>query len=110
MAGEELVQRRVDQTHDDRQPVHGLEQAVEILTLMQQKSRETFGHHLRIVLGQNHPLHHRHALGLEEHVLGAAETDALPAVFPRPFGVGRIVGVRPDLQAAFGVGPGKKLQ
>ena len=110
VAGEELVQRRIDQAHDHRQPVHRLEEAVEVLALVLQQGRETVRDDLRVVLGENHPLHDRHALGLEEHVLGTAEADALPAVFPRPFRVGRIVGIRPDLQAALGVGPGKKLQ
>ena len=42
---------------------------------------------------QDHLLHDRQALVAEEHVLGAAEADALGAELARPGGVGRRVGV-----------------
>ena len=64
---------------------------------------------LRVLLVEDHPLHVRQAVGLEEHVLGAAQADPLRAVLARPPGVGRIVGVRPHLQAAELVGPAQQL-
>jgi len=71
VVGEELVQRRVDEADGHRQPVHGAEQAVEVLPLERQQQLQALGL-LRRVLGEDHPLHDGQPLGLEEHVLGAA--------------------------------------
>ena len=56
-------------------------------------------------VGHDHALHDRQPLGLEEHVLGAAQADALRAVLPGPLGVLRVVGVRADAQAPILVRP-----
>ena len=94
VAGEELVERRVDQPDDDRQPVHRPEQAGEVLPLERQQRVDglpAFAGRL----GRDHPLHDRQPLLLEEHVLGAAQADALGAVLAGALGVARIVGVGP---------------
>jgi len=57
---------------------------------------------------EDHPLHVRQPLGVEEHVLGAAEADPLRPVLPRPRRVGRVVGVGPDLEAPLLVGPAEQ--
>jgi hypothetical protein len=57
------------------------------------------------VAGHDHLLHHRQALFLEEHVLGAAQADALGAEAAGALGVARVVGVGPHAQAADLVGP-----
>ena len=57
------------------------------------------------VLRQNHRPHLLDALAFEEHVLGAAQADALGAELASPLGVVRRVGVRADLHRAILVGP-----
>ena len=108
VAGQELVERRVDQPDDDREPVHLLEDAGEVGALEGQQ----FGQPplaFLAVLGQDHLLHEGQALLLHEHVLGAAEPDALGAEAARHLGVARIVGIGPDAQAPLAVGPGEEL-
>jgi hypothetical protein len=103
------VQRRVDQPDDHGQPVHGAEETVEVGTLVRQQGLEALGDDLRVLLVEDHALHVRQAVGLEEHVLGAAQADALGAVLPRAAGVRRIVRVGPHLQAPRCVGPAQQL-
>jgi hypothetical protein len=74
--GHELMQRRVDQADDDRVAVHGLEQAGEVGALVGQQLIQGLGA-LFGGLSQDHALHDRQALLLEEHVLGAAQADTL---------------------------------
>ena len=76
--GQELVQRRVEQAHRDGQAVHGLEDGHEVLVLDQAQLLEGVGLLLGR-LGQDHAAHHRQAVLAEEHVLGAAQADALGA-------------------------------
>jgi hypothetical protein len=109
MTGQELVKGRVDQADDDRQAIHGAEEAQEILALEGQEDGQALVDHLRVVLVEDHPLHVRQAVLLEEHVLGAAEADALGAVLSGALGVDRVVGVGPHLEAAGVVGPGEEL-
>ncbi len=58
-------------------------------------------------LGQDHPPHHGQAVLAQEHVLGAAQTDALGAELARVGGVVAGVGVGPDVEMALAdvVGP-----
>ena len=53
-----------------------------------------------MLVGHDHLLHDRQALFFEEHVLGAAQADALGAVAAGPDGILRVVGVRPHTQLA----------
>jgi len=91
-AGQELVHGRIDQADDDWQAVHGLEDALEILLLegqqLLQEPRALF-----IGASHDHTDHRRTALFLKEHMLGAAEADALGAKGARTPGVSRIVRI-----------------
>ena len=88
VVGEELVQRRVDQPDRDRQPVHRLEDASRVVPLHRQQSRPA---------PSPAPRATRPGSGLstsslavaEEHVLGAAQPDALG---PEPPGPRRVTG------------------
>jgi len=101
------VQRRIKQTNCDRQAFHRFQDPDEIATLKRQKSRQRL-----CALGHsgchNHVMHDWKPLGLHEHVLGAAESDALRAELSCSRSILRRVGVRPDLHAAQLVGPRKK--
>ena len=57
---------------------------------------------------QDHAPHGRQPVLLEEHVLGAAQADALRAERAGPLGVARVVGVGPDLEAAHLIGPAEE--
>ena len=103
---QELVQRRVQQPDVHRQPVHRVQQLGEVLALQRQQRGQ------RVVAlvggtGQDDPLDQRPAVA-EEHVLGAAQADALGAKGSRPDGVLGGVRVRPDRQPAPDVGVGQQ--
>ena len=120
--GQELVERRVDEPDDDGQAVHRPEDALEVALL----EHLELGHRgvearddcasssassvspaaafalARVAapatrIGAAHDLE---PLALAEHVLGAAEADALGAVAARLRGLLGLVGVGPDAQAA----------
>ena len=95
--GQELVQRRVDQPDGDRQPVHRLEDADEVLALQRQQRVER-GLPLVVGVGQDQPLDQLAPVA-EEHVLGAAQPDALGAEAAGPRGVLGGVGVGPHAAA-----------
>ena len=100
------MQGRVEQAHRDRQPVHGGEDGDEVLALDEAQLLERVGLLGRRV-GQDHAAHHRQAVLAQEHVLGAAQPDALGAELPRVGGVLAGVHVGPDGQVALAdvVGP-----
>ena len=99
--GQELVQRRVEQPDRGRQPVHGLEDLHEVAAL-QRLQRVQCRLPRRVVVGQDEPLDELPPLA-EEHVLGAAQADALRAESDRAGRVLAVVGVGPHAQAALGV-------
>ena len=103
---QELVQWRVEQADRDREPGHRLEDPLEVGLLHRQQLVER---RATILLGdgEDHLLHHRQPLLLHEHVLGAAEADALGAELARLGGVLRRVGVGAHAQPAHVVGPGE---
>ena len=99
---------RVNQANGDRQAVHCSEKAVEVAALVgQQNSQGRVA--LSFALGQDHALDHGQALGLEEHMLGAGQADALGAKPPGAFSVARVIGVGPNTQGADLVGPAEQL-
>jgi hypothetical protein len=61
------------------------------------------------VLGHDHFAHRLDAAGAEEHMLGAAEADALGAEFARDFGIARSVGVSAQAEAALTISPFHEL-
>ena len=85
---QELVQRRVEQTDRHGQPVHGLEDANEVLALHRQQSLQRLGP-LVHGLGEDHLPHGGQAVLAEEHVLRAAEADTLGSEGARH---GRVLG------------------
>ena len=98
-AREELVQRRIDEPDDHRQPRHGLEDALEVAALDGQQLREELLAVLRLSR-HDHALDDGQALLLHEHVLRAAQAHTLRAVLAGLDRVARVVGIRPHLQAA----------
>ena len=100
--GQELVQRRIEQPDGDRQPVHRLEDADEVLALQRQQLLQ-LGRLLLVGVGQDQPLDQLAPLA-EEHVLGAAQPDALRAEAAGARGILRVVGVRAHRHAARAVG------
>ena len=73
---QELVQRRIEQPDVDREPVHGLENRLEVGAL----HREQLGERAppsTFIARDDHLAHGVNAVAFEEHVLGAAQPDAL---------------------------------
>jgi len=101
---QELVQRRIEQPDRHRQALHDLEQLDEIGALHRQQPRQRGAADL-LLLGQNHLAHGADAGLLEEHVLGAAEPDALGAELDRGARILGRVGIDADADLARRVGP-----
>ena len=76
------MQRRIEQADRDRQPGHDPEELDEVGALHRQELGER-GAPALFVVGQDHLAHGDDAVGLEEHVLGAAQADALGAELAR---------------------------
>ncbi len=100
--GQELVQRRIEQSDGHRQTVHCVQQFGEVLTLHRQQRRQ------RVIpflggTGQDDPLDQCPPIA-EEHVLGATQPDALRAKGSRPDGILRSVRVGADRQPPANVG------
>ena len=101
---QEFVQRRIEQADRDGQAVHRLEDADEVLALVRQQVLQS-GSAFFFRLREDHGPHVLDAVAFEEHVLGAAQADALGAELASPLGVVRRIGVRADLHRAILVGP-----
>ena len=83
------MQRRVERADGHRALAHHAEDAREVVAL----HRQQLGERLLAVLdgvGEDHLAHRGDAVAAEEHVLGAAEADALGA---ERDGVGALVGL-----------------
>ena len=98
------MQRRVEQADGDRKPGHDLEQFGEVLALHRQELGERGAASL-LGVGEDHLAHRDDPLAVEEHVLGAAEADALGAERAGDAGVGRGLGVGAHLHSPDRVGP-----
>ena len=103
---QELVQRRVEQPDRDGQAVHGVEDLEEVGLLGGAQLLEG-GRLLVRGVGEDHRPHDRQAVLAEEHVLGAAQADALGAEVAGDLGVLAGVGVGPHRELALpdAVGP-----
>ncbi len=104
------MQGRVEQPDGHRQIVHRLEDAEEVGALVREQLGQgglAAGH----VVGEDHLADRHDALGFgaEEHVLGAAQADALGAEVARHGGVVGGVGVGADAHGAELVGPAHDL-
>ena len=96
--GQELVQRRIEQADGDRQPLHLAEDADEITLLHGQDLGQGLLAPFQL-FGQDHLTHGRDPLGIEEHMLGAAEADPFGAEFAGHLGVMGGIGIGADLQS-----------
>ena len=99
--GHELMQRRIQVTDGHGTAFQGLVHGLEVALLHGQD----LGQRLLALLlgvGEDHLAHGRDAVGLEEHVLGAAQADALGAERHSLLGIARGVGVGAHLA---GCGP-----
>ena len=101
---QELVQRRIEQADVHRQTVHDAEDREEVAALDGEQLRER-ALAARGIAGEDHLAYGADAFRLEEHVLGATETDAFGAELARDRGVVRRVGVAAHLQAAHAIRP-----
>ena len=81
---------------------------MEVVALDRQQLRQLDAP-LLLVGREDHLLHDRQAFLLHEHVLGAAEPDALRAELARTHRVVRIVAVRPHLETPERVSPAQQL-
>ena len=105
---QELVQRRIDGADRHRPSAHDAEDALEVAALQRQQLGER-GAPRAGGVGQDH-LAHRLDLALaEEHVLGAAEADALGAEGQRRAALIRLIGVGAHAHPAGLVRPGHEL-
>ena len=105
LGGQELMERRVQQTDGHRLALHGLVDGLEVallhgLQLLQSLLALLQG------LGDDHLTDGGDPVGIEEHMLGPAEANALGAEVDGLLGVLRGVGVGADLELAVLVGPG----
>ena len=94
------MERRIEQPDGDRQARHDLEQLDEILALHgqdlgQRGAAAGFSLSARIISRMAHD-----AVGIEEHVLGAAEADAFGAEIARGAGIERGFGIGAHFHAA----------
>ena len=98
------MQRRIEQADGHRLAGHDLEQLDEILALHRQELGERRAPPLGVV-GEDHLAHRHDAALLEEHMLGAAEPDAVGAEGEGLARIGRGIGIGAHLHAAKGIGP-----
>ena len=105
---QEFVQRRIEQADGHRQAVHDREQLGEIGALHRQELGKR-DPPPRLVGRQDHFAHDIDALALEEHMLGAAQTNALGAERAGRPRIGRGLGIGAHGHAAAGIGPGHDL-
>ena len=123
---DELVERRIEQPDRHRQALHHLEQCPEVLALDLAETIETVDELVfqrpavcasRVealapgqLAGDEHLADQLFAVGAEEHVLGAAEPDALGAHVDRVAGVFGGVGIGPDARACGSRRPSRVLR
>ena len=105
---QEFVERGIEQADGDRQAVHRLEDADEVLLLVRLERGQGLLPPL-LVVGEDHLPHVDDSLALEEHVLGAAQSDPLGAERAGLDGILGRVGVGADLEGPDLVGPGHEL-
>ena len=102
---QELMKRRVEQADRDGQTRHDLEQLDEVVPLHRQDLGKSCAAGLHLV-GDDHFSHRHDALGIEEHVFGAAQADPFRAEVARGAGIERGFGIGAHTHAAEGISPG----
>ncbi|CAB4809331.1 unannotated protein [freshwater metagenome] len=103
---QELVQRWVEQTNRYWQTIHGQQNLFEV-DLLHTAEVGQCGEFLFGSVGENHLANHWQTVGRQEHVLGAAQADALSAEVARVGGVFASVGVGANAKLALAnhIGP-----
>ena len=104
LMGQKLMERWVEQPDRHRQAVHDLEQFDEVLALHGQQPEQRLTAAF-LILGHNHLAHSDDTVLVEEHVLGAAQSDPFGAVMASGLGIGRGFCVGAHLHAAHLIGP-----
>jgi hypothetical protein len=89
------VERRIEQADGDRQPGHDPEDLLEVAALLGKQLGER-GAAALLAVGQDHLANRGDPRGIEEHVLGAAQADALGAEFARGAAIVRGLGIGAD--------------
>ena len=107
-ARQELVQRRIEQPHRDRPPLHGREDRRIVAGLEVDETGQRLGA-VVLVLGEDQAAQRHHALVREEHVLGAGQPDALGAEAQRRVRRLDRLGIGAHLDAAGRIGPAEQL-
>ena len=104
LGGHELVQRGIQEADGDREAFHGLVEGLEVALLHGLQNRQRLDALLDGV-GADHAADGGDAVGIKEHVLGAAQADAFRAQRARLLGVAGGIRVGADAQTAVLVGP-----
>ena len=104
LSGNELVQRGIQEADGNRFAFHGLIESLEVALLHGLQLCQS-GLALLDGIGADHLTDGGDTVGIEEHVLGAAEADAFCAEVKGVLGVLGGVGVGADLQLTELVGP-----
>ena len=101
------MQRRIEQAHGDGKPRHDGEKLGEVRALERQELGQRPAAS-SLVFGKDHLAHRDDAVFVEEHVLGAAQPDALRPELARRARVGRRFGIGAHRHAADAVRPSHK--
>ena len=105
---QEFVERWIEQTHGDRQVVHRLENAFEVLPLERKQFLQS-GSPSRFIFRENHGSHVDDSIRLKEHVLGSAQADTFGTEVPCLLAVLGRVGVRANRHRSILVRPFHEL-
>ena len=104
LGGNELMERRIEESDADGGPFERFVELLEVGLLHREDLRES-RFSLLDGVGADHLAERGDPVGIEEHMLGAAEADTLGAQLAGLLRVGGSVGVRSDLQSSELVGP-----
>ena len=97
------MERRIERADCDRQPIHRLEEAKEIVTLHRKQFVQRCTT-LRFALSEDHLAHEWNTLFGEEHVFSTAQADSFSAKGARLDRIARNVRVSAHSDAAEGLG------
>ena len=92
------MQRRIQKPYGYGPSVHRFENTDKILFLQRQNIRQSFAT-LLLRIGCDHRAEVNQFVAVEEHVLGAAQTDAFRSEIEGVLCIGRLIGVCADAEA-----------
>jgi len=105
--GQELVQRWVQGSDSHRPTAHDAEEALKVLLLHGQEGSQRPLPTL-MILGENHLPHGVDAVAFKKHMLRSGQPDSFRTKGNGFFGLVRLVGIGPDLQAPEFIGPAEQ--